>query len=150
MIHENYINNVILTDNVLDNISHSANALSDYDMIDNYIHINANWELEPYAACNAIRATTNCHNNYIQFTKFLGKISTINANKKNGVNYEEQINVFEKPKEKVVKPKVVKEKVVKEKVVKEKVVKEKVVKEKVVKEKVVKEKVVNPKVVKEK
>jgi hypothetical protein len=166
MIHENYLYNILKSNVILDNISNSADALSDYDIINNFMHTNSCWELEPYCACNSIHATLNCHNNHIQFTKYLGKLSKINANKKNGNNHEKMIDVFgtgavEKvtttkvtnikgAKEKVAKEKVVKEKVVKEKVVKEKVVKEKVVKEKVVKEKVVKEKVVKEKVVKEK
>jgi replication factor C subunit 1 len=152
MIHENYISNILMTKQLqvgLDRISYSADAISDYDLVNNVIHTNANWELEPYVACNTIRATLNCHNNNIQFTTLLGKISSINANKKLNIDYSTE-TLGKKKIEKVVKEKVVKEKVVKEKVVKEKVVKEKVVKEKVVKEKVVKEKVVKEKVVKEK
>jgi replication factor C subunit 1 len=138
MIHENYINNKLVTNNVLDNISYSANALSDYDMTDSYIHTNANWELEPYSAYSIIQATSGCHNSQVVFTQYLGKISKINANKKAGVNKEEVINVFTKDTSSKEKPKVAKKKVVKEKVVKEKVIKEKVIKEKVVKAKNIK------------
>jgi replication factor C subunit 1 len=141
MIHENYIKNVFINGNVLNNLCYSSNALSDYDILNKFIHVNSNWELNDYTACSAIRATTNCHNNYAQFTQLLGKTSIINANRMNGLceKFNQTLYVLH-DKEKVIKEKVVKEKVVKEKVVKEKVVKEKVVKEKVVKEKVVKEK----------
>jgi replication factor C subunit 1 len=147
MVHENYINNTLLTRDEMkrsDNLAYSADALSDADLFDSVF----NFELSTHVAMNTIKSTAKCNKKtMIKFPQYLGKISIMNKNKREKINYE---NVIFGEKKTIVKEKVVKEKVVKEKVVKEKVVKEKVVKEKVVKEKVVKEKVVKEKVIKEK
>lgn len=97
MIQENYISNIMgknKMDNqgiirTLDRLSHSSNALADADICKSNIKMT-NWELESYAAMNTINATTNCHKyNMINFTKELGKISSINK-KKNDINSEKK------------------------------------------------------------
>jgi hypothetical protein len=155
MIHENYINNTFYLKSdplkQMENLSDSSDSLSDSDLFNSIF----DFELSQYVVTNTIKATSNCNKKTtIKFPQYLSKVSLMNKNKRDNLNYE-NVSFFKKEdgEKKVVKEKVVKEKkekVVKEKVVKEKVVKEKVVKEKVVKEKVVKEKVVKEKVVKEK
>jgi replication factor C subunit 1 len=152
MIHENYINNTLTTrDDVkrLENLSYTADALSDADLFDSIF----NFDLSTHVAMNTIKSTAKCNKKtMIKFPQYLGKISLMNKNKRDKLNYEEVVFFGEKKviKEKVIKEKVIKEKVIKEKVVKEKVIEEKVVKEKVIKEKVIKEKVIKEKVIKEK
>lgn len=93
MIQENYINNTLNRDEItkLENISYSADALSDVDIVDSVF----NFELEPYIALNTIRATTMCtKKGLIKFPQFLGRTATINKNKKDKVNYE-TVKLFE-------------------------------------------------------
>jgi replication factor C subunit 1 len=88
MVHENYINTTLnVKDDLkrLENISYSANSLSDVDLIDSVF----DFELSQYVAINTIKATTKCIKKMgIKFSSFLGKTSTINKNKKTKMNYE--------------------------------------------------------------
>ena len=94
LIQENYINNIIGSReevNRLNNIAYSADALSDVDIIDTAVNMT-NWELEPYVALNTIRATSKCNKKaMIKFPQFLGKIMTINKNKRSKINSYESI-----------------------------------------------------------
>jgi len=87
MVQENYIGNTLSTrDDVkrLENISKAAEAISDMDIIDTVF----NWELEPYIAATTIHATMKCSKRgQIKFPQFLGKISTINKNKREKLDY---------------------------------------------------------------
>lgn len=87
MIHENYINNTLFAkDEVkrLENIGYSADSLSDVDLIDTQF----NFELMPYVAMNTIKTTSKCNKKgQIKFTQMLGKISTINKNKRQKIDY---------------------------------------------------------------
>ena len=105
MIQENYINSTLTTRNDvtrLENLSYSADALSDVDIIDSVF----NFELEPYIALSTIRATSKCTKKaQIKFPQFLGRTSTINKNKREKIDYEISCSLFgEKPK-KEIKPK---------------------------------------------
>ena len=88
MVQENYINNILTTkDNVkrLENISYSADSLSDADIFDSIF----DFELSSYVAMNTIKATTKCNNKTnVIFPQFLGRNSTINKNKRDKFNYE--------------------------------------------------------------
>ena len=90
MIHENYINNTLTTSNEglrLENIAYSADSLCDADIIDSVFH----FELAPYVALNTIKATSKCSKKgygYVKFPQFLGKIATMNKNKRENVDYE--------------------------------------------------------------
>jgi replication factor C subunit 1 len=94
MIHENYINNTLFArDDVkrLENISYSADSLSDVDLIDTQF----NFELMPYVAMNTIKATSKCNKKgQIKFTQMLGKISTMNKNKREKIDYN-TVKLFE-------------------------------------------------------
>jgi len=124
MVHENYINTTLnVNDDLkrLENISYSANSLSDVDLIDSIF----NFELSPYVAINTIKATSKCiKKGLIKFPAFLGKTSTINKNKKMKIDYEakqlEDLNslYISKNEAKVVK-KVVKKAVTKSTIKKE-------------------------------
>jgi replication factor C subunit 1 len=85
MIQENYINNTFgVTDQLkkLENISYSADALSDADLFGTQVNM-VNWELSPYVALSTINAATKCNKKtMIKFTQFLGKMATIKKNKK--------------------------------------------------------------------
>ena len=87
MIQENYINNTLTTRNDvtrLANVSYSADALSDMDIIDAVF----DWSLEPYVALNTIKATQKCSKkSNLKFPQYLGKISTINKNKREKIDY---------------------------------------------------------------
>jgi len=151
MVQENYINNTLNVQNItrkMDNISYSADKLSDADLFEKNINM-CNWEIEPYKVYSLIDATTKCNKKTIlKFPQYLSKISLINKN--NQIHYYDKF-IKEKPvKEKPIKEKPVKEKPVKEKPIKEKPIKEKPIKEKPVKEKPIKEKPVKEKPVKEK
>ena len=107
MIQENYINNILgINDQVkrLDNLVHSANALSDTDLFETQVNM-ANWEFEPYVGLSVINAASKCNKKtMIKFPQFLGRISTMNKNKKEKIKYED-IKFFEdtpKPKAKKV------------------------------------------------
>jgi replication factor C subunit 1 len=91
MIQENYVNNVMsMNDCVkrLDNLAHSADALSDADLFETQVNLT-NWEFEPHVALSTINATSKCNKKtMIKFPQILGRISTMNKNKREGLNYE--------------------------------------------------------------
>ena len=68
----------------------------------------ANWEFEPYVAMSAINAASKCNKKtMIKFPQYLGKISTINKNKRAKLDYDKpkileskKIVKVETPKEK--------------------------------------------------
>jgi replication factor C subunit 1 len=81
MIQENYIENIIDHGETLSNLSYSADALSDADLIDKQFYNTQDNSLEPYIACNTINATSKCNkNSMIKFTQFLGKLSIKKGN----------------------------------------------------------------------
>lgn len=96
MIQENYINNTLNTlssvndknknnTKCLENISYSADSLSDADLLDSVF----DFELSSYVAINTIKATSKCNKkSMIKFPQFLGKISTMNKNKREKIDYE--------------------------------------------------------------
>jgi hypothetical protein len=88
MVQENYINNTLSSANELkqlENIAYSADSLSDGDVLDSIF----NFELAPYVALNTIKAVSKCSKKgYVKFPRFLGKISTMNKNKREGLDYE--------------------------------------------------------------
>lgn len=106
MIQENYINNTLSArDEVkkLENLSYSADALSDVDLFDTYVNMT-NWEFEPYVAINTIRAASKCNKKcMVKFPQFLGRTSTMYKNRREKLNYEEvEFFTKEKPKTKKV------------------------------------------------
>ena len=105
MIQENYVNNTLTTNDDakrLENLSYSANSLSDADLLDS----NFNYQLSPYVAINTIKATSKCNKKgMVRFSQFLGKISTQNKNKREKLNYE-TVKLFNVIKSNVTKPNV--------------------------------------------
>lgn len=91
MIQENYINNTLsVTDQSkkMSNLAYSADALSDLDLFNKQVSMT-NWEFEPYVALSAIKATSKCNKKtMIKFPQYLGKISTINKNKREKQDYD--------------------------------------------------------------
>jgi len=87
MVHENYINNTLTSrDDVkrLENIAYSADALSDADLFDTIF----DFDLSPYVSMNTIKATAKCNKkSMIKFPQYLGKISTLNKNKREKIDY---------------------------------------------------------------
>jgi len=106
LVQENYINNTLHTlDKMrqLENITYSAEALSDVDIFDKYMNMT-NWEFEPCVALNTIKAASKCNKKYIiKFPQILGRISSMYKNRREKMNYE-NVSFFEKPK-KVAEPK---------------------------------------------
>ena len=102
MIQENYISNTLnVSDQVrkIENIDYSAQALSDMDLFESYVNMT-NWEFEPYVALNCIKAASKCNKKYmVKFPQILGKISTMNKNKRDKINYE-RVEFFKKDKPK--------------------------------------------------
>ena len=98
MIQENYINNILsINDQVkrLDNLAYSAHALSNADLFETQVNM-ANWEFEPYVGLSTINAASKCNKKtMIKFPQFLGRISTMNKNKRDKLNYEE-VKFYEK------------------------------------------------------
>jgi replication factor C subunit 1 len=92
MIQENYVNNIMsVSDQIkkLENISYSADALSDADLFETQVNMT-NWEFEPHVALSIINAALKCNKKtMIKFPQFLGRISTMNKNKRDKINYEE-------------------------------------------------------------
>lgn len=92
MIQENYINNTFgVTDQLrkLENISYSADALSDADLFETQVNMT-NWEFQPHVGLSVINATSKCNKKMmIKFPQFLGRISTMNKNKRAKINYED-------------------------------------------------------------
>jgi len=88
MVQENYINNTLACKEDitrLENLSYSADSLSDADIFDTIF----NFELASYVGVHTIKATTKCSKkNSIKFPKLLGKISSINKNKRDKLDYE--------------------------------------------------------------
>jgi hypothetical protein len=87
MVHENYINNTLSSrDDVkrLENIAYSADSLSDADLIESVFDFG----LSSYVAINTIKATSKCNKkSMIKFPQFMGRVSTMNKNKKNKLDY---------------------------------------------------------------
>ena len=88
MVHENYIGNTLSSRcdaKRLENIAYSADSLSDVDIFDSMFDFG----LSSYVALNTVKATIKCNKKgQIKFPQFLGKISTMNKNKREKVNYE--------------------------------------------------------------
>jgi hypothetical protein len=93
-VQENYIANTLRGDNVtevLENLSYAADALSDSGLLETSVNAGK-FELEPYVAASVIRATYKCNTKApIKFPAFLGKMSTMNKNKKEKFNYENAV-----------------------------------------------------------
>lgn len=87
LVQENYIGCVMgskTPDKCLENLAYCADALSDMDIVD----AEFDFELAPYVAANTIRATLKCNKKgLIKFPRFLGKISTMNKNKREKLDY---------------------------------------------------------------
>jgi replication factor C subunit 1 len=92
MVQENYINNTFgVSDPLkkLENISYSASALSDADLFESQVNMT-NWELSPYIALSTINATSKCNKKtMIKFPQFLGRVSTMNKNRKDGLKQDD-------------------------------------------------------------
>ena len=112
MVHENYINNTLTVNNDvkrLENISYSADSLSDADLFDSVF----DFELSIYVALNTIKATSKCNKKgMVKFPQFLSRTSTMNKNKRDKIDYrnvnllgEEKTVDKVKPKPKVPKAK---------------------------------------------
>lgn len=88
LIQENYIGCIMgQKDPVkcVENLSFAADALSDADLLD----AEFNFDLLPYVAANTIHATLKCNKKgLIKFPRFLGKISTMNKNKREKLDYD--------------------------------------------------------------
>jgi replication factor C subunit 1 len=88
MVHENYIGNTLSSRcdaKRLENIAYSADSLSDADIFDSMFDFG----LSSYVALNTVKATIKCNKKgQIKFPQFLGKISTMNKNKREKLNYE--------------------------------------------------------------
>ena len=87
MVQENYINNTLSSrDDVkrLENIAYSADSLSDADLIESVF----DFSLSSYSAINTIKATSKCNKkSMIKFPQFMGRVSTMNKNKKGKLDY---------------------------------------------------------------
>jgi replication factor C subunit 1 len=98
MVQENYINNTLTTkEDVkrLENISYSADSLSDGDIFDAVF----DFELSPYVAINTIKATSKCNKKgMVKFPQFLGRTATMNKNKRDKINIDDVNLLGEKPK----------------------------------------------------
>ena len=70
-----------------------------------------NWEFEPYVGISVINAASKCNKkSMIKFPQFLGRVSTMNKNKKEKINYD-YVKFFEDtPKTKAKKVTEIKEK----------------------------------------
>jgi replication factor C subunit 1 len=88
MVHENYVSNTLSAKceaKKLENLAYSADSLSDADLVDNVF----NFDLTSYVALNTIKASSKCNKKgQIKFPQFLGKISTMNKNKREKLDYE--------------------------------------------------------------
>ena len=103
MIQENYINNTLsVRDEVkkLENISYSADSLSELDIFNAYVNMT-NWEIQPYVALNTIKAASKCNKkSMVKFPQFLGRISTMYKNKKEKIDIDKVKFFGEKEKQK--------------------------------------------------
>jgi replication factor C subunit 1 len=82
MVHENFINNTLGSKDEskkMENISYSADSLSDADIFDALF----DFDLANYSATSVVNATTKCSKKgMIKFPQFLGKTATKNKNKR--------------------------------------------------------------------
>jgi replication factor C subunit 1 len=82
MVHENFINNTLSCKEEhkkMENISYSADSLSDADIFDAVF----DFDLANYSATSVVNATTKCSKKgMIKFPQFLGKTATKNKNKR--------------------------------------------------------------------
>lgn len=105
MIQENYVNNIMgINDQVkrLENLSYSADALSDADLFETQVNM-ANWVFEPHVALSLINSASKCNKKtMIKFPEFLGRVSTMNKNKRDKINYED-VKFFEETPKLIVK-----------------------------------------------
>jgi len=87
MIQENYIGCIMGSKDpvkCLENVTYSADALSDADLLD----ANFDFDLSSYVATNTVKATVKCNKKgLIKFSRFLGKISVQNKNKREKLDY---------------------------------------------------------------
>jgi len=87
LVQENYIGCIMgQKDHVkcMNNLAYAADALSDMDIVD----AEFDFDLAPYVAANTIHATLKCNKKgLIKFPRFLGKISTMNKNKREKLDY---------------------------------------------------------------
>jgi len=101
MIQENYVNNIMgINDPVKcsDNLAYAADALSEADLFESYVNM-ANWEIMPYVGLSVINAASKCNKkSMIKFPQYLGRVPTMNKNKRNKVNYEDTTFFDEKHK----------------------------------------------------
>ena len=107
MIQENYINNIMGKSvvNQMQNAAYSADSLSDVDLFETQVNMT-NWEFEPHVAINVIKTASKCHKNtMIKFPQYLGKISTINKNKREKLLKPQQTEVKETKKTSISKEK---------------------------------------------
>jgi replication factor C subunit 1 len=92
LVQENYVNNIMgMNDEVkrLDNLAYSADALSDTDLFASYVNM-ANWEIEPYVGLSTINAASKCNKKtMIKFPQYLGRVSTMNKNRRYKINYDD-------------------------------------------------------------
>lgn len=90
MIQENYINNTLSATcpaKKMSNLDESASALSDADLFETVIN-GTNWEFETHVALSTIKATSRCNKKgHIKFPQFFGKISTMNKNRREKLDY---------------------------------------------------------------
>jgi recombination DNA repair RAD52 pathway protein len=90
MVHENYINNIMTSKSdikKIENLYNSAAYISDSDLFETSVNMT-NWEIMPYIAYSTIQSTQTCNKkSLIKFPQFLGKISTMNKNKKEKIDY---------------------------------------------------------------
>jgi replication factor C subunit 1 len=88
LVQENYIENTLSSKcdaKRLENLSYSSGSLSDADIIDTVF----NFEMSSYVAINTIKAASKCNKKgQIKFPRFLGKVSTMNKNKREKIDYE--------------------------------------------------------------
>jgi replication factor C subunit 1 len=98
MVQENYANNIMgINDPVksMDNLAYSADALSDTDLFETRVNMT-NWEFEPYVGLSIINAASKCNKKtMIKFPQFLGRVSTMNKNRRDKINYDD-VSFFEK------------------------------------------------------
>lgn len=108
MIQENYVNSTLNASNPANkmaNLSYSADAISDMDLFETRVNM-ASWEFEPYVAMQTIKAASKCNKKgMIKFPQYLGRISTINKNKREKINETNGVKkeVVEQPKTKTPK-----------------------------------------------
>ena len=92
LVQENYVNNIMgINDELkrLDNLAYSADALSDTDLFASYVNM-ANWEIEPYVGLSTINASSKCNKKtMIKFPQYLGRVSTMNKNRRDKINYDD-------------------------------------------------------------